>query len=326
MINNLISFVIPCYRSEKTIRMVIDEIIDTVGQKPQFSYEIIAVNDFSPDRVYDVLKGLAAENPNIKVINFSKNMGKHAAVLAGYAVAQGEFVVDLDDDFQSPVCELWHLMQPVLDDECDYATAKYPEKKEARLRILGSDLNFFMSSILLDKPKGLRFENFSVMKSFICKEIVKYKNPYPYLEGLVLRVTGRIKTVEMAQRQRADDNITGFTLKKCLSLWTNGLTAFSVRPLRVASFLGVVFAVCGFLWGIWTILHKILSPSVPVGYSSLMATLLFSSGIIMILLGLIGEYLGRIYICINDAPQYVIKETINIDANGPVKKDSNEKN
>jgi len=306
--------------------MVIDEIIRTVSLKPEFDYEIIAVNDFSPDRVYEVLKELAAGNHRIKVVNFSKNMGKHAAVLAGYAVVRGEFVVDLDDDFQSPVYELWELMKPVINDECDYATAKYLEKKEAAFRILGSDLNFFMSSILLDKPKGLRFENFSVMKKFVCKEIIKYKNPYPYLEGLVLRVTGRIKTVEMEQRQRGDDNITGFTLKKCLFLWTNGLTAFSVRPLRVASLLGVVFAACGFLWGMWTIIHKILYPSVPAGYSSLMATVLFSSGIIMILLGLIGEYLGRIYICINDSPQYVIKETINIDFTGPVKKDSNEKN
>ena len=314
MINNLVSFVIPCYRSEKTIKMVIDEIIDTVAQKPQFSYEIIAVNDFSPDRVYDVLKGLAAENLNIKVINFSKNMGKHAAVLAGYAVAQGEFVVDLDDDFQSPIYELWHLMQPVLDDDCDYATAKYPEKKETRLRILGSDLNLLMSTFLLDKPKGLRFENFSVMKNFVCREIIKYKNPYPYLEGLVLRVTGRIKAVEMVQRERGDDKSTGFTLQRCLSLWTNGLTAFSVRPLRIASLLGVIFAVCGFLWGIKTIVFKILNPSVLAGYSSLLAAILFSSGIIMILIGLIGEYLGRIYICINDSPQYVVKETINIDS------------
>lgn len=314
MIKYLISFVIPCYRSEKTINMVIDEIIDTVSQRPEFSYEVITVNDFSPDGVYDVLKNLAEVNHRIKVISFSKNMGKHAAVLAGYAVAQGEFVVDLDDDFQSPANELWKLMQPVLDDECDYATAKYPEKKEAPLRVLGSDLNLFMSTLLLDKPKGLRFENFSVMKHFVCQEIIKYTNPYPYLEGLVLRVTGRIKTVDMAQRERGDDKSTGFTLQKCLSLWANGLTAFSVRPLRVASFLGAGFAVCGFLWGISTIVHKIVNPSVLAGYSSVLAAILLSSGIIMILLGLIGEYLGRIYICINDSPQYVIKETINIDA------------
>ncbi len=312
MIKNLISFVIPCYRSEKTIKMVIDEIIDTVSIKPEFKYEIIAVNDFSPDRVYEVLKKIAAENSNIKVINFSKNMGKHAAVLAGYTVAQGEFVVDLDDDFQCPVNELWNLMNPLLNDECDYATAKYPEKKESLFKRLGSHLNFFMSTLLLDKPKGLRFENFSAMKRFVCEEIIKYKNPYPYLEGLVLRVTGRITSVEMAQRERGDDNRTGFTLKKSVSLWANGLTAFSVKPLRMASLLGVVFATCGFIWGIRTIILKLLNLSAVAGYSSLMASILFSSGIIMVLLGLIGEYLGRIYICINDSPQYVVRETINI--------------
>ena len=315
MIKNLLSFVIPCYRSEQTIKMVINEIIETVSQKPTFDYEIIAVNDFSPDGVYEVLKKLAVDNHKIKVINFSKNMGKHSAVLAGYAVAHGEYIIDLDDDYQSPVSELWKLLKPIQNDECDYATAKYSVKIESALKKIGSNLNLIMSSKMLDKPNNLRFENFSVMKYFVCKEMIKYKNPYPYLEGLVLRITNRIKTVEMEQRGRGDTNKTGFTLIKSFSLWTNGLTAFSVKPLRIASLLGVIFALCGFIWGVYTIIHRLLNPNMVAGYSSIMSVVLFTSGVIMLLLGMIGEYLGRIYICINDSPQYIVKETLNLDVN-----------
>ena len=308
----LISFVIPCYRSEKTIEKVVDEIIQTVRQRKEYDYEIITVNDCSPDGVYEILKKLAAQNPKIKVINFAKNMGKHAAVLAGYAVVKGDYVVDLDDDFQCPVYDLWKLLDPVKNDECDYATAKYYQKRQSAFKNWGSNLNLHMSEIMLEKPKGLRFENFSVMKRFVCKEIINYKHPYPYLEGLVLRVTRRVITVPMEERNRGDDRGSGFTLAKSVALLVNGLTAFSVKPLRVASVLGFLFSACGFIWGVYAVIHKLINPNVPLGYSSIVAILLFSSGLIMLMLGLIGEYIGRIYICINDSPQYVIKETINL--------------
>ena len=169
-----------------------------------------------------------------------------------------------------------------------------------------------MLEILIDKPQGFRFENFSIMKRFVADEIVKYRNPYPYLEGLILRVTRRISSVPMEQRERADDNKSGFTFIKSVSLLTNGLTAFSVKPLRFATVVGCAFAIIGFIWGLYTVIHKFVRPDVPIGYSTIAAVLLLSSGMIMFMLGMIGEYIGRIYICINDSPQYVIKETINI--------------
>ena len=151
------------------------------------------------------------------------------------------------------------------------------------------------------------------MKKYVKEEIVKYKNPYPYIEGLVLRVTNRIKTVELEERERGDDNKSGFTLKKSVSLLLNGLTSFSVKPLRVASVIGFLFAIIGFLWGVYAIIKKIIHPEVLLGYSSLLAINLFSSGMMMIMLGLIGEYVGRIFICINNSPQYVIRELINVE-------------
>lgn len=309
----LLSFVIPCYRSEKTIRKVIEEIISTVEQRPSYDYEIITVNDCSPDNVYEELKSLAAENTKIKVINFSKNMGKHAAVMAGYSVCQGDYVVNLDDDYQCPVYELWKLVELLEKDECDYATAKYIEKKQSVFKNFGSNINLWMITFLLNKPKDLRFENFNIMKRFICQEIVKYKHPYPYLEGLVLRVTHRVRTVEMEVRDRGDDNKTGFTFRKSVSLLLNGLTAFSVKPLRIASVLGIVFSFSGFIWALYTIINKLLNPDVAAGYSSLLAAILLTNGLLMLMLGLIGEYIGRVYICLNASPQYVIKDTINFE-------------
>lgn len=309
----LISFVIPCYRSENTIEMVIDEIRNTVREREGYDYEIVAVNDCSPDHVYDVLAKLAKEDSKVKVINFAKNMGKHAAVIAGYSVVSGQYVVNLDDDYQSPVNELWKLMELVESDECDCATAEYFVKRESLVKRIGSNINLKMSEIMLEKPKGLRMENFSVIKAFVAKEIINYKNPYPYLEGLTFRVTNRIKSVKMEQRDRGDDNVSGFTLRKSISLILNGLTAFSVKPLRIASLCGVIFAGLGFGYGVYTIIRKLIHPEILLGYSSLLSVLLFSSGLIMVMLGLIGEYIGRIYICINDSPQYVIRNTINLE-------------
>ncbi len=307
----LLSFVIPCYRSEKTIETVINEIIAVVGQRDEFDYEIIAVNDCSPDNVYEVLLKLASANPKMKVINLAKNAGKHAAVLAGYAFVSGDYIINLDDDFQCPMYELWNLLTPLLTDEADIATAEYRVKKESVMKRIGSNVNLWFSEQMLNKPKGLRFENFSVVKRFVCEEVKNYKNPYPYLEGLFVGVSGNIVSVSMENRNRADDNVSGFTMLKSVSLFVNGLTAFSIKPLRIASLIGFLFALIGFIYGMVIIIHKLMNPEVLLGYSSMMAVIIFSSGIIMLILGMIGEYVGRIYISLNNFPQYVIKDKIN---------------
>ena len=308
-----ISFVIPCYRSEKTISVVVAELIETVHQRENFDYEIICVNDSSPDNVYQVLEALAEGNSRIKVINLAKNMGKHAAVLAGYAYADGSYIVNLDDDFQSPGYELWKLIDPLVQEGFDFVTAHYKRKEQAAWKNAGSAVNNLMSRLMLGKPKGLRFENFSAMKRFVMEEIVRYTNPYPYLEGLVLRVTRNIKTVEMEERGRADKNATGYTFSKSLALWINGFTAFSVKPLRLATFTGIATAAIGFIYGIIMIIRKLLGWNVVLGYTSLLVVQLFLGGMILMCLGLVGEYVGRIYICLNKSPQYVVRNTINTD-------------
>ena len=313
MRKTLLSFVIPCYRGGETIERVINEIIETVAEREQYDYEIICVNDCSPDNEYEVIRGLAENNFKIKLVDFVRNMGKHTAVLAGYSFAKGDYVIDLDDDLQCPANEVWKLIEPLERDECDVATAKYAEKKESFVKRFGSNVNFRMGNVLLDKPKKIRMENFTAKKLFVCKEMAKYSGSYPYLEGLIYRVTKRIVMVDMEERERGDSKKTGFTFGKSLSLWLNGMTAFSVKPLRIASVSGCVFALIGFIWALIVVIRKLAHPEVPMGYSSIMPVILFSNGLIMLMLGLIGEYLGRTYISVNEYPQYVIRGTINME-------------
>lgn len=305
-----ISFVIPCYGSEKTITNVIIEIQAKMSERSDCDYEVIAVNDCSFDNVLTVLKNLAEKERRIKVIDLAQNGGKHAAIMAGYSVVSGDVIINLDDDGQCPLDKLWELMEP-LQGENDISIARYPQKKQSSFKNFGSRVNAAMTQLLVGKPKSLYLSNFSAIKRFVVDEIIKYKNPYPYIDGLFIRTTSRICNVDMVERERVS-GVGHYTFIKSLRLWLNGFTAFSVKPLRISTILGVICAFIGFVFGIVTIINKIAHPEMQAGYSSTMAVLLFIGGIIMLLLGMIGEYVGRIYICINNSPQYVIRETVNV--------------
>lgn len=306
-----ISFTIPCYRSEKTVSSVISE-IKSVMQVSEFDYEIIAVNDASTDDVYSVLVKLAEEDERIKVVDLAINTGKHGALMAAFAYVTGDYVVSVDDDGQCPLEHLWDLMEP-LGKGYDMAIAKYPNKKQSVLKNFGSRVNSMMSRSLLDRPKNMVFSNFIIRKKFVVDEMKKYTNPFPYLEGLTLRTTKNIAMVEMEQRSRISGK-SGYTFKKSLKLWLNGYTAFSVKPLRLASLLGFFASMGGLLFSIFLIVRKmIMGNAIQIGYTSVISVVLIIGGIIMLLLGMLGEYIGRMYICINNSPQYVVRETLNIN-------------
>lgn len=169
-----------------------------------------------------------------------------------------------------------------------------------------------MAEHLVGKPKSLQLSNFGAIKRFVVDEMIKYQHCYPYIAGLLLRTTKYLCNVEMEERDRLEGKST-FTFKKMLSMWLNGFTAFSVKPLRLATTVGIISAIIGFIFGICSIIRKLLIPNITVGYSSLLATILFIGGLIMFMLGIIGEYIGRMYICINKSPQYVIKDVINLE-------------
>lgn len=304
----LVSFVIPCYRSAQTIGRVVQEIRDVMRGLLQYRYEIVLVNDASPDDTFETIRALCGENRDVCGVNLARNFGQHAALMAGFRYVRGDIVVCLDDDGQTPAGEVGKLLSGI-EAGSDVVYAKYANKRHSGFRNFGSRINELMTRVMLGKPKELYVSSYFAVKRFVVEEMLRYENPYPYVIGLVLRTTKKITNVEVTHRER-EVGTSGYTLGKLLGLWFNGFTAFSVKPLRVATVIGVISACAGFAYGIFTIIKKFINPAVPVGFSALMAAVVFFCGLILLMLGIIGEYIGRIYISLNNSPQYVIRECL----------------
>ena len=305
-----ISFVIPCYRSENTVGSVVDEIVDTVTGHGGYDYEIILINDNSPDRVIDTIKALSKANPRVKGLDLSRNFGQHSAIMAGFTYLTGDIVVCLDDDGQTPANEVFKLIDKLGD--FDLVFAEYKNKQHSGFRNFGSKVNDMMACWLLSKPKDLKIMSYFACRRYVVDEVLRYENPYPYMSGLLLRATKKVTNVEVNHRERVAGS-SGYSLKKLLLLWINGFTSFSVKPLRFATFLGFFTAVIGFLFGIYVIIHKIVVPDSLMGWSSTMSVMLFLGGMIMLMLGMVGEYVGRIYLSINRSPQFVIRDKVGFE-------------
>lgn len=303
-----ISFIIPCYHSEHTLEHVVKEIRDTMASMAGRCYEIILINDSSPDGTMNVIRELCERYDNITGISLSRNFGQHAALMAGFRYASGEIILCLDDDGQTPADEANKLIEAV-EGGRDVVYARYGNKKHTAFRNFGSKVNEIMTRFMLGKPKDLYVSSYFAARRFVIEEVIRYENSYPYVIGLVLRSTKNIGNVDVTHRERESGH-SGYTMKKLFALWFNGFTAFSIQPLRFATLVGSACAVSGFIYGIYTIIKRFLNPQVPIGFSSLMSMLVFIGGMIMLMLGLIGEYLGRIYISLNNSPQYVIREMI----------------
>ena len=306
-----ISFVIPCYRSKDTLTGVVDEIKTTMAEIGH-EFEIILVNDCSPDDTFEVIKELSAQNDNILGLDLARNFGQHCALMAGMRHSSGDVVVCLDDDGQTPANEVGKLLDK-LDEGYDVCYACYGKKQHSGFRNFGSKVNELMTRIMLGKPKELKVSSYFAAKRFVVDDMLRYEQSYAYVIGLVLRATKNVANVEVNHRARSVGK-SGYTIGKLFSLWFNGFTAFSIKPLRIATAIGCVCACSGFLYGVYTIVKKIiLGADVQAGFSALMSILVFIGGMIMLMLGLIGEYIGRMYICMNNSPQYVIRSKVGMD-------------
>lgn len=310
----LVSFVIPCYRSAEMLPGVLREIQTTMESLKAYEYEVVLVNDCSPDNTFDVIRRLCQENAQITGINLAKNFGQHSALMAGFHHVKGDIVVCLDDDGQTPAGEVGKLLAGI-EQGADVVYAKYSQKHHSSFRNWGSRVNERMTRMMLGKPKDLYLSSYFAARRFVIEEVKRYENAYPYVIGLVLRSTKNIINVEVTHRDRQAGE-SGYTLGKLLALWFNGFTAFSVKPLRIATVSGICFAILGFLYGIYTIIKKIFinPPGLVTGFSALMAMLVFMGGMLMLMMGLVGEYMGRMYISMNNSPQFVIREMVGKDA------------
>ncbi len=305
-----VSFVIPCYRSAQTLPGVVEELQTAMEAMQEYDYEVILVNDCSPDDTFEVIRRLSGENRRIRGINLARNFGQHSALMAGFRYGEGDIVVCLDDDGQTPAREVGKLLAGIRQG-ADVVYAKYNQKHHSGFRNWGSRINERMTRVMLGKPKDLYLSSYFAARRFVIEEVKRYENAYPYVIGLVLRTTGNIVNVEVTHRERAAGE-SGYTLGKLLALWFNGFTAFSVKPLRIATISGALCAMAGFLYGIYTIVKKIFinPPGLVTGFSALMSVLVFIGGMLMLMLGLVGEYMGRMYISMNNSPQYVIREMV----------------
>lgn len=303
-----VSFVIPCYRSAESIGGVVEEIGRAMAKLEAYAYEIILVNDCSPDDTFAVIRRLCEQDPRITGVNLARNFGQHAALMAGFRQVKGDILVCLDDDGQTPADEVDKLLA-ALENGADVAYARYEHKHHNAFRNFGSRVNDRMLCLMLRKPRDLFVSSYFAARRFVLEEMLRYGNAFPYVIGLVLRTTNNIVNVTVEHRDRRT-GVSGYTLGKLLSLWFNGFTAFSEKPLRIATLTGMGCAGLGFLYGVYTVIKKFVVPDVPLGFSALMSALMFIGGMLMLMLGLIGEYVGRMYICMNNAPQYVVREIV----------------
>ena len=303
-----VSFVIPCYRSERTIRGVADEIRETMRTLPDYDWELVLVNDCSPDGTFDVIRSLAREDAHITAVDLAKNFGQHAALMCGMRHTRGDVVVCLDDDGQTPADEVGKLLAK-LEEGCDVVYASYEDKRESGFRRFGSRVNRRMTEIMLAKPRELELTSYFAARRFLVDEMLRYEHCYPYVMGLVLRSTKRVANVPVRHRDR-ETGSSGYTLAKLLSLWMNGFTSFSVKPLRIATYSGALIALLGFVYALVAVIRYFTVHRAPQGWTTTTVLLLIIGGFVLLMLGLVGEYVGRVFMCVNATPQYVEREVV----------------
>ena len=309
-----VSVVIPCYYSEATIGEVV-RLTDEELKKGGFESEFVLVNDGSTDGTFHQIELLCAERDNVVGIDCAKNLGQHAAIMAGLGYATGQLVMVMDDDMQTHPSQCLKLLSAIVDDEsCDVVFAEWPEHKEALWRRLGSNFAAWSTRVMTKRPKEIYSSNFFVMRDYICAEVLRYTGPYPYVQGLLFRSTHNMKNVEIEHFERQVGQ-SGYTLKTLIRLWANVL-GFSMFPLRAASIVGIAIGVLGIVAAIVVLVMRALDPTMALGWPSLMVVLLICSGLVLMFLGVIGEYIGRLFMTANNAPQYVLRRVLDSRPSG----------
>lgn len=301
-----ISLVIPVYNSEESLPILVEEIKKTLQK---YNYEIIFVNDGSKDHSLSVLKKIAGSNARVIVINLARNVGQHNAIMAGLKFAKGDIVVMMDDDLQHPPAEIHRLIDKMKKDELDVVYGNYIRKKHNKIRNLCSKFNDLMATVMIQKPRNLYFCSFKAVRQFVVKEIVQYSGAYPYIDGLIFRVTNNISSVPVEHRTRLIGK-SNYSFLKLSRLWFNMFTNFSILPLRIVAFLGSFMALTAFIFAIYVFIERNSFTLIQQGWASIMIAIMLFSGAQLASIGLLGEYLGRTYLTINQTPQYVIRDII----------------
>lgn len=304
----MISIIIPVFNSAKTISILVDDIIKTLGEN--YKFEVILVNDSSRDNSEEKCKELVAKYSNITLFSLSKNVGEHNAIMAGLNKCSGEYAVTMSDDLQHSASALQELIKYGIKekDNFDVVYTHYEKKRDSFLKNLGSKFNGFIANLLLNKPKSLYISDFRFINRFLIDEITKYKFPFTYIDGIILDITNRVGRVKVEHKERAQGK-SGYTLIKMLQLWSNMSTSFSILPLRLSMLMGLTLSILGFILAVLFFIERLVDDTVTSGFASIFVSITIFSGAILIALGVMGEYVGRIFISLNKKPQFIIRDS-----------------
>lgn len=303
----LYSIVIPCYKSSKTIRKVVEMTMKEMDRLGRREYEFVLVDDCSPDdgETMAALMGLVRDYACVKAVELAKNAGQHNAVMAGLNEGSGDVFIAMDDDMQTHPSQLGALLSE-FDKGFDIVYGYYEHKEHSKFRNFGSYVNYMTVRILLKKPKDLKTSSFWVIRRFVRDYAVEYKSAYTHLQGLFLRTTRNISSVPI-QHFKREVGTSNYTFKKLIKLWSN-ILGFSIVPLQMATYTGFFFSVIGILAALGVIILKFVRPATYIGWPSMMATICFFSGLNLMFMGIIGEYVGRIFLGMSKNPQYVVRK------------------
>lgn len=305
----LLSIIVPVYNEEKNVTPLLERLLPIL--EPH-DYEIIFVNDGSRDGTINTIKDVSAKNKRIKLISFYRNFGHQMALTAGYTHAKGDCIISMDSDLQDPpeiipqMIDKWHGGAKVV-----YAKREKRDVDSYFKKTTASAFYRFIN-FLSDTPIPEEVGDFRLLD----REIVDFLNGLPersrFLRGLVAW-GGYPAQYVYFKREKRFSGETHYTLSKMINFAMEGITAFSIKPLRLASYLGFYAALLGFLGIAYAIVGKIFNPTHLVsGWAALFVGIMFLGGVQLMTIGIIGEYISKIYIEVQRRPQFLIEEKINL--------------
>jgi undecaprenyl-phosphate 4-deoxy-4-formamido-L-arabinose transferase len=299
-----LSIVVPVYRGAATVGQLVAALS---GLAPAGGLEIVLVNDGSPDASGDVCRNLVRQaGVPITYIEHARNYGEHNAVMTGLRHARGAYVITMDDDLQNPPDEVVRLYDHARQGDWDVVYTRFVRKEHSIWRNLGSRFANKIADWLLDKPKGLYLSSFRCMSAMVVRAVTRYRGPYPYVDGLIMQVTQRIDSIDVRHLPRAEGR-SNYTLKRLVRLWLNLATSFSLIPLRLAVFAGAAMAAAGAAGAVAVIVEALFLRETPSGWASTMTVILLVAGVQSMILGILGEYVGRTFLSANGKPQGTIR-------------------
>ncbi len=290
-----LSIVVPVYNGAKSITELVHalETLDIEG-----GHEIVLVNDGSPDDSLAVCRRLLSEaSVPITLVNLARNFGEHNAIMTGLRHTRGAHVITMDDDLQNPPSEVKRLVEHARATGKDVVYTRYAVKQHAYWRNLGSRFANWVADVLMEKPKGLYLSSFRCMSAFLVEQVTRYEGPFPYVDGLIMQATQAIDTIEVEHLPRASGR-SNYTLKRLVRLWLNIFVNFSVMPLHLSTIAGFALSLIGLI-GVVSVVLEALFFEPPQGWASLMAATLLLSGVQLLILGILGEYMGRLFLTAN---------------------------